>query len=448
MKVVFVTHQFPPRYTTGTELYAERLARRLLEADGIEVLVYTFEPAYLEGPPLVRHEEARLAGLSVTRVCMWPGLSANPALASYYNVHLGKMFGRFLDRVRPDVVHVFHAAFHGISIFEEAALRGIPVVTNLMDFWFVCPSVQLVRRPSLAACDGPAPLDCLACLAHGDDTFAPLERMTKAEGFVPWFPARDGDDSAMRWNQPSAHAQLTAIAERPEFVRDVVLRHAARIVAPSVSIRDVFVAHGYPEDRMTVVRYGVDPMPLESRRRSESTTLRVGYIGSLNPPKGPDVLVDAVRGLDADVSLDLFGDQTMFVDYVRGLREHAEGDDRIRLRGHLPPEEVPRALGAIDVLVVPSLWRENTPFVVLEAQAAGVAVVASDVAGIAEIVRPGVDGLLFPPGDVAALREALRSLAADRTRLAELSGHHSDHRTLLDNARDFARMYEEVTGDD
>src|SRR5690606_15055908 len=97
-----------------------------------------------------------------------------------------------------------------------------------------------------------------------------------------------------------------------------------------------------------------------------------------------------------------------------------------------------------DVLAVPSRWRENTPFVVLEAHAAGIPVVASDVPGIAEIVRPGVDGLLVPPGDPVALREALRSLAVDPARRAALTGRARGGRSLLDNARDFARMYAEV----
>ena len=65
----------------------------------------------------------------------------------------------------------------------------------------------------------------------------------------------------------------------------------------------------------------------------------------------------------------------------------------------------------VDVLVVPSMWIENAPFIIREAFAAGVPVIASDLGGMAEMVRDGVDGLLFPPGDARSLAACLRRLS-------------------------------------
>jgi glycosyltransferase involved in cell wall biosynthesis len=81
---------------------------------------------------------------------------------------------------------------------------------------------------------------------------------------------------------------------------------------------------------------------------------------------------------------------------------------------------VTAALADDDVLVVPSRWYENSPNVILEAFAAGVPVVAAGHGGLAEMVRDGVDGLLFRPGDAAALAAALRRLAAEPGLLAQL----------------------------
>ncbi len=442
MRVAFVTHQFPPRYTTGTELYAARLARRLRDDLGHEVAIHTYEPSLHGGADLEREATDTWGGLSVTRVAVAPELAANPLLSASYDVRIGKRFARTLERFRPDVVHVFHAAFHGASVVEEAFLAGVPVVWNLMDFWLLCPTVQLVRRPSMASCDGPETFACLDCLAADDATAEALREWTRSDGFDPWLP--DGPVTGAGWNQPGPHAQLAALAGRPAFLRELALRCAARLVAPSVALRDVFVGLGYPEERLSLVPYGVDPSPVARAPRTDGAPLRVGFLGSLNPPKGARVLVEAAAGLEAPVRVDLFGDDRMFPTYAAELREAAGHDRRVRLRGRLAPDDVPAALAALDVLVVPSLWRENTPFVVLEARAAGVVVVGSDGAGIAELVRDGEDGLLFPPGDVAALRSHLRSLAGDAELLARLSRAAPPPRSLLDNARDFARMYAEV----
>jgi glycosyltransferase involved in cell wall biosynthesis len=114
------------------------------------------------------------------------------------------------------------------------------------------------------------------------------------------------------------------------------------------------------------------------------------------------------------------------------------------IRGPMRPEHVATALRDVDALVVPSLWSENTPFVVLEGRAAGVPIVASAVDGIAEIVADGENGRLFAPGDVDGLARVMQRLVDDREELDRLSGRFGGVRTLLKNAREFAAMYDEL----
>ena len=83
---------------------------------------------------------------------------------------------------------------------------------------------------------------------------------------------------------------------------------------------------------------------------------------------------------------------------------------RITFRGPYGHEELAEAISSIDVLVVPSVWYENTPFVVLEAFATGRPVIASDLGGLSELVKDGVNGRTFRAGDPGALmRESLRA---------------------------------------
>lgn len=443
MRIVFVTHQYPPNYTTGTELYAKRLALKLRGTAGHDVRVFTFEPSYRADAPLVRREETVDDGVPVTRVYMWRGLLPNFVLGDSYNVFLGKIFGTYLSQVQPDAVHVFHAAFLGASILEESTLRSIPTVVNLMDFWFICPTAQLLKTRTQERCAGPDAFQCLECLSHGDLDYDRLLSFTRGDRFVPITEETAPPGDGLRWNNATPHAQLSALGARRELLRRLLLR-ADRIIAPSMALKRTFERFDYPADRIQVSRYGVDPMPPYTFDKSSEPSLRVGFIGSINRPKGLHVLVDAVLNSPGPLTLDVYGNPGLFPDYAESCFARARKDARIRLRGPTKPEHVPTALRDLDVLVVPSLWQENTPFVVLEACAAGVPVIASNVDGIAEIVRDGDNGRLFEPGDAAALGAILLELANDRAALRRMSGKFADVRTLLANAREFAAMYEDL----
>jgi glycosyltransferase involved in cell wall biosynthesis len=448
MRIAFVTHQYPPTYNTGTELYAKRLALKIRGTFGHDVRIFTFEPSYMagrQGEPFVRREETVDDGVAVTRVCMWPGLVANFSLGDYYNVFLGKIFKSYLDDVRPDLVHFFHTAFLGASVIEEAFLKDVPTVVNLMDFWFICPVAQLLKTRTQKRCDGPSPFGCLECLSHGDMDYDRLLTFSQGDRFLPVFEEVAVAGDGLRWNNPSPHAALTALAARQDFLRGVLLR-ADKVVAPSNALKRLFVRFGYDPARIDVLRYGVDPMPPFTFDRQPSASLRLGFIGSINRPKGLHVLLDAFARLSGDVTLDIFGNPDMFPDYAQECITRAREDQRVHVRGGMRPEHIGTALRDVDVLVVPSLWLENTPFVVLEARAAGVPVVGADVDGIAEIVADGVNGRLFPAGDSEALRNLLQELVDDREQVKRLSGKFGDVRTLLANAREFTMLYEQLTG--
>ncbi|HIE69618.1 MAG TPA: glycosyltransferase, partial [Planctomycetes bacterium] len=91
---------------------------------------------------------------------------------------------------------------------------------------------------------------------------------------------------------------------------------------------------------------------------------------------------------------------------------------RITVDGPFDREELAQALAQIDVLVVPSTWHENAPFVVLEARAAGLPVIASRFGGLIEVVDDGIDGELFTPGNAADLAKRLQRLVDEPERLA------------------------------
>jgi glycosyltransferase involved in cell wall biosynthesis len=126
------------------------------------------------------------------------------------------------------------------------------------------------------------------------------------------------------------------------------------------------------------------------------------------------VLLDTVASLGGDWRLRLVGNGPL-ADALAG-RAAAHGlDQRVSIEAGVPSLQVPEKMRALDVLVLPSLtrpnWKEQFGRVLIEAMACGVAVVGSDSGEIPNVI--GDAGLIVPEGDVAALADALRRLAAD-----------------------------------
>jgi glycosyltransferase involved in cell wall biosynthesis len=184
-------------------------------------------------------------------------------------------------------------------------------------------------------------------------------------------------------------------------------------LAPTSFARDRAVEFGLDAAKVQVRPLGAVVGP--GRARAAGARRRIGFIGTLAPHKGVHVLIRAFRALGRpDLTLDLHGSLTTHPGYVAELRRAAEGDPRIRFQGPFPEGEQPRVLSTIDLLALPSVWWENSPLTVLEALAAGIPVIASAVGGVPELVSHDDTGLLVPPSDPEALRNALEDVAEGR----------------------------------
>jgi glycosyltransferase involved in cell wall biosynthesis len=88
----------------------------------------------------------------------------------------------------------------------------------------------------------------------------------------------------------------------------------------------------------------------------------------------------------------------------------------VRVAAPFEPDDAPAVLRALTAVVAPSEWDENAPLAVLQARALGLPVIATDVPGIAEVVRAPAQGRLVPPGDPEALARALQDVVEGRLR--------------------------------
>ncbi|MBA2301618.1 MAG: GT4 family glycosyltransferase PelF [Acidobacteria bacterium] len=213
---------------------------------------------------------------------------------------------------------------------------------------------------------------------------------------------------------------------------------AHRVVANSHAAADRLRAEGVEDDKILVIPNGIDPGMFAAHRYS-SEPRRVTMIACLREEKRIDVLVRAVPRVLArypDAQFTLAGDGTCrneLVDLVQQLGVA----DRVRFLGHR--EDVPDVLAEADVFVLPSR-SEAFPNSVMEAMAAGVPVVASDVGGIPELVRDGATGRLVPPGNVDALANALLDLLGNPRQVEEFG---RAGRRIIEQTYSFDRMVDQ-----
>ena len=382
MRIALVVHQFPPEHVGGTEIHTLTLARALAERGHV---VSVFYPS--QGLDNDRQETRH--GLALWQAANPPLPSgANPARQfwrTFRNLAVEESFGRFLESFGPDLVHFQH--LQNVSGRLIALAAGRPRVLTLHDYWYFCANSQLLR-PDGSLCNGFS-IACADCALSRMER--PLPRVARP------------------------------IAALPLWGRNVYLRYALReidhFVAPSDYVKHVYVGQGLPPGRIRVLPHGVSPARLqpsgEPLAAVEGQPL-FGFLGSLAPAKGVHVLVEAFRGLAPEAGLALYGDPSVFPAYVKRLRGLATHPG-VRFAGPLAHDHVGDALRRLDYLVVPSLWHETLCMVVDEAHALGVPVVASALGALTRI-EDGVNGRLFPAGDVDALRRILMGLA-DRPEL-------------------------------
>lgn len=409
MRILFVTMQYGRSYLQGTERYISTITACLRER-GHETAVLAGDPLRLD----CRRQGAEAGG----RASRPPELGelVDPVSNLFALPARGWMavqgarprrLIRCLEKLAPDVVHVTNPAHIGVGIVAACRQLNLPVVISTHDFWWVCPKATLLRADG-AVCEGNRPWpECIRCLAGSarPGWLRPLARLPRMAGLLL---GGCGAKALLRGMSP---ADLPRWMRRQAILSDV-LTAADEVVFLSPATEEAIrplVRH----DRCRIIRCGLTPEWFEAPRPRPAGPLRpaeltIGYAGALLPHKGPHVLLEAVRLLGWKETRIVLAGPEEDPAYAARLRELAQGL-RVEFAGPIPPARMPAFLRKLDVLAMTSVWPENLPLIVLEAQASGVPVAASRLAGVADQI--GDDRLLFEPGSAKGLAAALEFVA-------------------------------------
>lgn len=200
-------------------------------------------------------------------------------------------------------------------------------------------------------------------------------------------------------------------------IERILSSFCARIIAISEHDRKQGMLLGISEKKIVTVYNGIRKTPPAHTPASwEDTRLKILFVGRLDRQKGVDILLDAVEGLEKKVCLRIIGGAVRS-NYQYDFRSFSH----VEALGWCSPPEITAQIAASDVVVMPSRW-EGFGLVAVEAMRLAKPVIASNVGGLPEVVVDGETGLLFPVGDVNALRQLLTSVEAGQLKKLGTAG--------------------------
>lgn len=432
MRILVAAHGFPPTHAAGAEHRAERLAN-WMAAQGHHVEVFALERLNASVPEL----ETRSHGAyPVHRLSCDLGYRQEWFRNSYAHPHIGPAVARVLDEGRFDLVHVISGYLMAVQTMSAARTRGIPVVLTLTEYWFLCARLNLLQ-PLGTLCVGPeSAAKCTRCLAEVRRRYRLPSRFMRPVTDAYWWIAGRLPGAPSRWQE---------VEVRQRTLRQA-LDAAAIVISPSRFLADRFARFGIDTTRFRVIRQGLtSTVPRRSPRATPSGgPLRVGYLGQIKSHKGVDLLVRAVRSLTAagrHIELHLWGSRAEDPAHVRLLDGLAGNDPAIHWRGQYRGPDVWSVLQDVDVVVLPSRWYENSPNIILEAHAAGVPAVATNLGGMAELVVHERDGLLFDLGSASDLARQLARLLDEPDLLAQLQRGIGPVKSLAEEMQEITLEY-------
>jgi len=300
--------------------------------------------------------------------------SLKRAVQVVYSPAARQAFARALARHRPDIVHLHNFAHHlSPSILDEIGHARVPAVQTLHDFKLLCPTYLML-------CHGEI---CERC-AGGNVAHAVIHRCNRG---------------SLAMSAVNAVESLVA-ARRHSY------DHVRRFLCPSRFLRDKLAQHGFAGERLVHLPLFLDPAQFAPADGGGDGGYAI-FVGRLSPEKGIATLLAAAARLPG-VPLVMVGEGQL--EQAIAAECASRGLGQVRRMGRLEGEALLDLWRGARFTVVPSQCYENFPLVVVEAFALGQPVIASDLGGLAELVDSGRTGILVPPGDAAALAEAMDQL--------------------------------------
>jgi glycosyltransferase involved in cell wall biosynthesis/MoaA/NifB/PqqE/SkfB family radical SAM enzyme len=392
MHILKIIHGYPLNYNAGSEVYSQCICNEFSKQHKVSVFTREENPY---SPDFEIRKQAENSNLDFYLVNNPQGKDG------YRHGQMDNNFAQLLKQIKPDIAHIGHLNHLSTGIVDELNKQNIPIVFTLHDFWLMCPRGQFLTRSigkenNFQLCSGQhdhkCATDCYKVYFSGNDEYEKQD----IESWSNWIHNR--------------------MLETKAIINKVDL-----FIAPSQYLRNRFVNEfSVPESKIIYLDYGFPREYLTQTDKSKNkTNFTFGYIGTLIPAKGVNQLIEAFKQIEQTATLKIYGRENGQSTKALKLLA-ASSKKRIEFAGEYINHNLANdVFSNVDCIVVPSIWAENSPLVIHEAQSCKVPVITADFGGMKEYVQHQVNGLLFEHRNTNSLAEQMKFAIANPNLMKE-----------------------------
>lgn len=339
-----------------------------------------------------------------------------------------------VENAQADVFHLHeHTRSAGLGFLKELKHRHQKVAYTFHTPGQSCPQGGLLYN-NKTPCLGKVEVNkCTTCRYHTAGLKSPLPEILGAIT-----PKRKYSDAKFI---RSLFFKSEVIDYMDYFEEFTALVDRIQVYSPWV--KETLALNKVPKEKIDYVPLG-NSYPSSEKRENNNEKLSVAFLGRCEPVKGIEIIIDAVKQMNAsDIEVHFFGSGWEKNEYGRKMLAKIKGDEKFKEPIRLTQEELPSALSVFDAVIIPSLWLETGPLTLFDAFNAGVPVIASNLGGLKDRIQHNYNGILFETGSVSALNEVLRN-CIDTTILADLKSNVEPLNTMEQMALDMDGFYSSI----
>ena len=381
MHILKIIHGYPPNYNAGSEVYSQSICNELSKKHKVSVFTREENP-YASCFNIRKEKVSDNLTLYFTN---------NPqGKDGYRHKQMDDNFAELIKQLKPDIAHIGHVNHLSTGLIDELNKLKTPIFYTLHDFWLMCPRGQFLTRS-----------------IGNENNFKICEKQNdkkcSTDCYKVYFSGRKENESTEIKNWSSwIHKRMI---ETKAIINKVDL-----FISPSYYLRDRFIKDfNVPENKIIYLDYGFPTEYLTQTEKSkEKTIYTFGYIGTHIPAKGLNILIEAFKQIKEPASLKIFGRANgQSTNALKALAETSK--NKIEFSGEYINHNLANdVFSNVDSIVVPSIWGENSPLVIHEAQACKVPVITANYGGMKEYVQHNVNGLLFEHRNAKSLAEQMK----------------------------------------
>jgi len=419
MNILKIIHGYPTNYNAGSEVYSQSICNELSKQH--KVSVFTREENPYSPDFAIRHENAN-ENLDFYFVNNPQGKDG------YRHEQLDNNFAELLKHIKPDIAHIGHLNHLSTGLVDELNKQNIPIVFTIHDFWLMCPRGQFLTRSigeanNFQVCAGQqdhkCATDCYKVYFSGNKA----DEHQDIESWSSWIHSR--------------MIETKAIIDKVDL-----------FIAPSQYLQNRFINEfSIPENKIIFLDYGFPTEYLTQTEKSkEKSNFTFGYIGTHTIAKGVNDLIEAFKQIEEPATLKIYGRENG--QSTKALKLLAsKSKNKIEFAGeYINQNLADEVFSKVDCIVVPSIWAENSPLVIHEAQSCKIPVITADFGGMKEYVQHKVNGLLFEHRNTNSLREQMRFAIANPILLKQLGekGYLFSDNGSVPNIQDHCKELENI----